>query len=173
MRAKAEPGERSPYGSLAPGAAGSTLSIFGRWGIARKRGGGSGAGARRDLAATWRVAEGESEVELALLVGVGRRRTVPFVGESPGVERREDDRSWDTRTRNWICGASWWTWRASCSIRWDKVYKRGIWIGIPPETGWSSLGESETPRRGAGGAWAMHDGADGVRGVRTRKSELS
>jgi hypothetical protein len=73
------------------GGAGSTLSTFGRWGIARKRGGGSGAGVRGDLAVTSRVAETESEVELALVVGVGRRRAMLLVGESPGVERREVD----------------------------------------------------------------------------------
>lgn len=39
------------------------------------------------MGATSRTAE--SEFELA--VGVGRRRAVPFVGESPGVERREED----------------------------------------------------------------------------------
>jgi hypothetical protein len=34
----------------------------------------------------------ESDVELALALGVGRRRDgVPFVGESAGVERREAD----------------------------------------------------------------------------------
>lgn len=34
-----------------------------------------------------------SDVELAVGLGVGRRRTEPFVvvGESPGVERREED----------------------------------------------------------------------------------
>ena len=43
------------------------------------------------MAATLLVDEAESEVELALVVGVGRRRAVPFVGVSPGVEAREDD----------------------------------------------------------------------------------
>jgi hypothetical protein len=33
----------------------------------------------------------ESEVELALVLAVGRRRGVPAVGESPEVERRETD----------------------------------------------------------------------------------
>jgi len=78
VRAKAVRGERSLYGSLAPvrhGRRRSTLSAFGRWGIVRKRGSGSGAGVREDLAVTSRVAEAESEVELAFVVGVGRRRT--------------------------------------------------------------------------------------------------
>ena len=52
----------------------------------RNRGGGSGSGTRGDLATA-----AESDVELALALGVGRRRVVPFVGESPGVERREAD----------------------------------------------------------------------------------
>lgn len=41
-------------------------------------------------------AAAESEFELAVGLGVGRRRAVPFVvvGESPGVERREDDDCW-------------------------------------------------------------------------------
>ena len=44
------------------------------------------------LAAASRAAA-ESEFELAVGLGVGRRRADPFVvvGESPGVERREDD----------------------------------------------------------------------------------
>ena len=44
------------------------------------------------LAAASRAAA-ESEFELAVGLGVGRRRADPFVvvGESPGVERRDDD----------------------------------------------------------------------------------
>jgi hypothetical protein len=38
------------------------------------------------------AAAAESEVELAFVLGVGRRRpSVPFVGEPAGVERREAD----------------------------------------------------------------------------------
>ena len=52
----------------------------------RPAGGGSGTGTRGDLATV-----AERDVELAFALGVGRRRAVPFVGESPGVERREAD----------------------------------------------------------------------------------
>lgn len=76
------------------GGAGSTLVALGRWGIRRKRGVGSCTGARGGLteAAASRAAA-ESELELAVGLGVGRRRVEPFVfvGESPGVERREAD----------------------------------------------------------------------------------
>ena len=70
MRAKAVGGECAPDRSLAPV----------HHGRGRVRG---------DLATPSRAAE--SEDELALALGVGRRRAVPFVGESPGVERRDDD----------------------------------------------------------------------------------
>jgi hypothetical protein len=45
---------------------------------------------RGDLEGTSRV-WAESEVELALVLAVGRRRGAPAVGESPEVERRETD----------------------------------------------------------------------------------
>ena len=58
----------------------------------RKRGvGWSTAGVRGDLATASREAESEVEPAFAFAVGVGRRRAVPLVGESPGVERREPD----------------------------------------------------------------------------------
>jgi len=59
-------------------------------GKAQNRGSRSGTGARGDLATVAEAAE--SDVELALALGVGGRRAVPFVGESPGVERRKADR---------------------------------------------------------------------------------
>ena len=85
------------------GGAGSTLVALGRWGIRRWRGAGSSTGARGGLAAAAAVEEevaaasraaAESELELADGFGVGRRRAaeLPFVvvGESPGVERRDE-----------------------------------------------------------------------------------
>jgi len=51
----------------------------------------STAGVRGDLATASREAESEVELAFAFAVGVGSRRAVPFVGESPGVERREPD----------------------------------------------------------------------------------
>ena len=58
----------------------------------RKRGvGWSTAGVRGDLATASREAESEVELAFAFAVGVGRRRAVPLVGESRGVERREPD----------------------------------------------------------------------------------
>ena len=58
------------------------------------RGADSCTGARGGLAvAAASRAAADSEFELALGLGVGRRRVEPFVvvGESPGVERREED----------------------------------------------------------------------------------
>ena len=147
----------------------------------RKRGGGSGAGVRGDLAVTSRVAEAESEVELAFVVGVWRRRAVPFVGESPGVERREDDGLRGARpeldTRSVVVDAE--------SELFDplgygegKVSERDVWIGIPPETGGvrgrSSLEGREISRRGAVGAGVMMarrlPSFDGVRGCASERA---
>lgn len=82
--------QRAPYKSLVPvhhRRRRLSIRAFWRRKIAQDHGGGSGTGTRGDLATM-----AKSDVELALTLGVGRRRN-PFVGEPP------DHRRWDATKR--------------------------------------------------------------------------
>jgi hypothetical protein len=84
----------------------------------------------------------ESDVELALALGVGRRRVVPFVGESPGVERREDD---------WV--------------RWvrDELEARSVVVDAERELA-DPLGYGEGKDSERAGTTGLPEGTGGVKG---------
>ena len=107
----------------------------------RKRGADwSTAGVRGDLAATAsRGAESEVELVLAFALGVGRRRAVPLVGESPGVERRGLD--WGREARDEALAARSVEVDAERELLDPLGYgegrdsERDAWVGLLAETG--------------------------------------
>ena len=121
----------------------------------------SGPGVRGDLAgASFSRVVAESEVELALVLAVGRRRVGPAVGESLGVERREADCVRGGRDEL--------DWRSvEVEPEMELLDPLGYGDGkdterlscpaVPAETGGvrgrSSPGGSEISRRGAGEPW--------------------
>jgi hypothetical protein len=114
------------------------------------RGAVSCTGARGGLAeAAPSRAAAESDVELAVGLGVGRRRAEPFVvvGESPGVERREED--------------CWRAWRD------DELDRRSVWVDVVREVEDAlGYGAGEAAERCAWTAVLMAD----TGGVRERSS---